>query len=287
MKYKDFIFDLYGTLIDIRTDEDLPELWMDLSSYYSQQGASYQPGELRIAYHRLVTAAEAGVVSPCQDTHEAHPEIKIELVFQQLFQEKGVKVDLAEAVRAGLYFRRLSTKHLRLYDGAKELLRGLRAQGGRIWLLSNAQHIFTTWELESLRLREYFDGIYLSSDYGVKKPDRHFFDVLLRERNIVPEHAVMIGNDGLCDIRGGREAGMSTFYIHSNLSPDEPVPGADYILEQMNFGRVLEILLGDSVSLPGAKEKNDMERLQQFILERTEKECAQCSNEELYRALLW
>ena len=27
MKYKNYIFDLYGTLVDIRTDEDRPEVW--------------------------------------------------------------------------------------------------------------------------------------------------------------------------------------------------------------------------------------------------------------------
>ena len=103
--------------------------------------------------------------------------------------------------------------------------------------------MFAGWELERLGLAEYFDGIYLSSDYGVKKPDRRFFQALLRERNIAPETAVMVGNDGLCDVRGGRDAGMDTIYIRSNLSPDEPTPEADYVLEQMEAGRdvILEI----------------------------------------------
>ena len=93
--------------------------------------------------------------------------------------------------------------------------------------------MFAGWELERLGLAEYFDGIYLSSDYGVKKPDRRFFQALLRERNIAPETAVMVGNDGLCDVRGGRDAGMDTIYIRSNLSPDEPTPEADYVLEML------------------------------------------------------
>jgi len=112
-----------------------------------------------------------------------------------------------------------------------------------VWLLSNAQSIFTTRELDRLGLTDCFDGIYLSSDYGVKKPDRRFFQALLRERNIAPETAVMVGNDGLCDVRGGRDAGMDTIYIRSNLSPDEPTPEADYVLEQMDLERVGRILL--------------------------------------------
>ena len=244
MKYDDYIFDLYGTLVDIHTDEDAPELWTEMAAYYSRRGAAYQAEELHSAYRRLVGEAEAemGGISLRKDAHEAHPEIQIETVFRKLFQNKGVDADLDEAVRAGRRFREVSTEYIRLYDGAKELLQGLRAEGGRVWLLSNAQSIFTVWELEQLGLAEFFDGIYLSSDYGVKKPDRRFFEILLQERGISPDRAVMTGNDGQCDIRGGREAGLATCYIRSNLSPEEPTPEADYILEEMNLARLAAYL---------------------------------------------
>ena len=244
MKYDDYIFDLYGTLVDIHTDEDAPELWAGMAAYYSQRGAAYQAEELHGAYRRLTEEAEAamGGASLRKDAHEAHPEIQIELVFQKLFQDKGADADMEEAVRAGRRFRELSTEYIRLYDGAKELLRSLRAGGGRVWLLSNAQSIFTMWELEHLGLSEFFDGIYLSSDYGVKKPDRRFFEILLQERKISPDRAVMIGNDGQCDIQGGRKAGLSTCYIRSNLSPDEPAPEADDVIEGTDLLRLLAYL---------------------------------------------
>ena len=223
--------------MDIHTDADMPELWAEMAAYNARWGAVYRAEELRGAYRRLTGEAEAEMSgTPLRkDAHEAHPEIRIEFVFRRLFQDNGVDADLEEAGRAGRRFRALSTEYIRLYDGAKELLRGLRAEGGRVWLLSNAQSIFTSWELERLGLTEYFDGIYLSSDYGVKKPDRRFFDVLLRERGIAPERAVMIGNDGLCDIRGGRAAGLAACYIRSNLSPKEPTPEADFVLEKIDL----------------------------------------------------
>ena len=31
--YKNFFFDLYGTLVDIRTDEQKPSLWRNLAEY--------------------------------------------------------------------------------------------------------------------------------------------------------------------------------------------------------------------------------------------------------------
>ena len=136
-----------------------------------------------------------------------------------------------------------SPRNIRLYPGARELLEALRAAGRRVWLLSNAQAIFTRDELAGLQIADLFDGVYLSSDYGVKKPDRRFFDVLLRERRIVPETAVMVGNDGLCDIAGARALGLATVYIRSNLSPAEPTPHADFVLETPDLPRVQKLLL--------------------------------------------
>ncbi|MBO5035127.1 MAG: HAD family hydrolase [Oscillospiraceae bacterium] len=244
MKYRNCIFDLYGTLVDIHTEEDTPWLWTAMAELYGEQGAVYRPDELRGAYFRAIKCAEAGLASPAGDPHEAHPEIQIELVFQQLFQAKGVPAGREQAIRTGQQFRKLSTEYIRLYDGVEDLLKALRDHGCGVFLLSNAQSIFTTLELEELGLKALFDGIYLSSDYGVKKPDRRFFDLLLKGENLDPCDSVMIGNDGTCDICGGRAAGLSTLYIHSNLSPKEATPQADHVLTRMDLTRVKEILLG-------------------------------------------
>ena len=109
--------------------------------------------------------------------------------------------------------------------------------------------------MERLGLDGLFDGVYLSSDYGCKKPDCRFFQVLLRERGIDPRQAVMIGNDGICDIQGARAVGLSTVYIRSNLSPAEPVPAADYVLEKMDLKRVGAILAGCPAENPGKREE--------------------------------
>ena len=243
MRYQNCIFDLYGTLVDIHTDETLPQLWEELAVWYRERGADYLPGELRDAYFRIVRQMECGTDPLRNDTHEAHPEIRLELVFQALYQEKGVDAGPELAVRTGERFRKCSLDYIRLYDGAVELLTALRANGQGVWLLSNAQRIFTAYELRMLGIETLFDGIYLSSDYGCKKPDRRFFEMLLKEHDILPESAIMIGNDGVCDIRGARAAGLSTLYIRSNISPREPLPEADYVLEEMDLRRVQTILI--------------------------------------------
>lgn len=242
MRYQDCIFDLYGTLVDIHTDERKPQLWAELAAWYRERGAAYDPEELRDAYFQTVRQMESGKASLRNDAHEAHPEIQIEYVFQSLYRQKGIDAGLELAVRTGERFRASSLDYIRLYGGAEELLKALRANGQRVWLLSNAQHIFTAYELKTLGIEPLFDGIYLSSDYGCKKPDRRFFEILLKEREIQPETAIMIGNDGVCDIQGARGVGLSTLYIHSNISPEEPLPEAGCVLEEMDLDRVRTIL---------------------------------------------
>ena len=244
LPYQNYIFDLYGTLADIHTDEDRPGLWAALARFYSYYGAAYTPEGLRAAYRAQVARRTAGMTSLSRDSHEACPEIELTGVFLDLFRDKGAAADEALAVHAGQFFRALSTEWLRLYPGTLELLALLRRRGGRLWLLSNAQAIFTTCELRALGLDGAFDGVYLSSDCGCKKPDPRFFRLLLEGRGLDPAASIMVGNDPVCDVAGGKGAGLSTLYIHSNLSPDGPLPAADFVLPAMDMDRVAAILTG-------------------------------------------
>ena len=244
LNVKDCVFDLYGTLVDIRTDEESPALWKAMAAYYAQRGAVYTPKALQKAYCDLVGEKEAGLAA--SDTHEAHPEIRIEDVFGALFERAGIAASREEAVAAGLYFRKQSTAYIRLYPGAKELLLALRQAGKGVYLLSNAQAIFTRWEMDELELTECFDAVFLSSDYGCKKPHPRFYGALLDAHHIAPETAVMIGNDGRCDTLGAKQVGMKTVYIRSNISPKEALPDADVALEAMDLQKVKRILLGCS-----------------------------------------
>ena len=145
------------------------------------------------------------------------------------------------------------------------MLEALKRQGKKIYLLSNAQRIFTAYELKllmhTLGIAKYFDDIFISSTCGVKKPDSRFFQLLIDKYNLDITKSVMIGNDGISDIAGAKSVGLDTFYIHSNISPKLPeetvilpdgtekkrkvMPDADFVLDGMDMERVRELLLGE------------------------------------------
>lgn len=241
--YDTCIFDLYGTLVDIRTDENKEELWEKLSLFYAFYGAFYTPEELARSYKRLTGEMTAGHEELRRDSHEAFPEIRIEEVFRALFEEKGIAPDESLVRHAGQFFRILSMEFIRLYDGTEEMLSAVKESGRKIYLLSNAQRIFTEYEMNALGITKYFDGIFISSDEGCKKPDLKFFRKLIDTCGIDPERAVMVGNDGICDIEVAKRAGLGTVYVHSDISPAEDAPDADYVLPQMDMEQIRKILL--------------------------------------------
>lgn len=245
--YRNYVFDLYGTLVDIHTDESGAELWEKLALFYGYYGAVYPPKELKKRYESLCRQKEAEMKSSMEsyDAHEACPEIQIEEVFEALFLEKGVQPEPSLCIHAGQFFRALSTEYLRLYEGVPEMLGQLKKSGGKLYLLSNAQRIFTEYELNYLDIRKYFDGVLISSEYGTKKPDARFYEILLKKYELEPGECIMIGNDVRCDIKGAMQVGMDTFYIHSNISPKEDKkPDSTFCLMKMDIPKVTALLLG-------------------------------------------
>ncbi len=235
LDYETVLFDLYGTLADIHTDEDMSRLWSGFSRYLNVNGADYGSAELKEAYFHLVrekeerlaeklSMDEKHVAARSADAHEAHPEIELGEVFRALYEDRGVTEVTDELIaQTAVYFRKLSTTHLRLYAGAAGLLRSLRDAGKRVILLSNAQSLFTVPELKVLGIYDLFDRIYISSDHGCKKPDPAFFILPVNEMDLEPASCLMIGNDPVCDVRGALNVGMDAYYIHSALSP-KPCP---------------------------------------------------------------
>lgn len=216
LNYDNYVFDLYGTLVDIHTEENNDLVWEKLSLFYGYYKAIYDPKELKASYLRLV----AGKEKEMKYSHEACPEIEITEVFADLFREKGVSPSMELSVHAGQFFRVLSTEYLKLYPGTEEMLAALKKAGKNIYLLSNAQRIFTEYEMHILDIFKYFNGVLISSDYETKKPDQRFFDIMFDKYPMEKKRTIFIGNDSTTDIAGATKAGLSTYYVNSNISPE-------------------------------------------------------------------
>ena len=240
MDYDNYVFDLYGTLVDINTDENKEELWKKLAMFYGYYGAIYDPSEMKREYESLVKGKEKELKSTLAGdpkyAHEASPEIEITDVFLELFIQKGVNASRELAMHAGQFFRVLATEFICLYPGTREMLAALKNAGKKVYLLSNAQRIFTEYEMRCIDIFKYFDAVLISSDYKTKKPDKRFFDALIDEHALDSHNTLFIGNDSKNDIEGAKQVDFATFYVKSDISPDgDFAPMADYSVN--NFTR--------------------------------------------------
>ena len=220
MAYTDLIFDLYGTLVDIHTEEDAT-VWEKTSLFFGYYGAHYTASQLKDAFDAQLQKRKA----VAGQSYESFPDIPFHEVMADLFRAKGI-LDNADTlgVNAAQLFRIASTEYIRLYPHVPESLAALRKAGYRLWLLSNAQEMFTKFELNHLGLTAAFDGIYISSRFGFRKPDGRFFRALLEEQKLDPQNCLMIGNDRDTDIAGAKAAGLDTFYMHTELTPPDQAP---------------------------------------------------------------
>ncbi|MDE6415024.1 MAG: HAD family hydrolase [Anaeroplasmataceae bacterium] len=198
---KAVLFDLYGTLIDIHTDEESTKFWKMIANK-TKKLYEYNSEDLRKKYLLL-----------CKQKQKDKEEIDILEVFEEL-----LFISKEQAERVAWEFRKASTKYIRLYKGVKKLLKELKNEGVSLYVLSNAQEAFTLPELKKLGIDEYFDGIAISSAFGVKKPNLEFFKEAIKSFNIEDE-IWMIGNDAECDIYPAKELGLKTLFIESNLTP--------------------------------------------------------------------
>ena len=229
--YRAYFFDLYGTLADIHTDEWKLSFWKKICGVFLSYGAAYEAVELRMSYFAEVTRQE-------KEKQETGHEIEIDVreVFVELLKKKGISVTEEELQKIARSFRELSRTRLRPYAHVRELIEKLHEQGKKVYLLSNAQSIFTLDELKILKLDDLFDDILISSDCGYKKPDPVIFEILMKSNGLVPDDCLMIGNDLYSDVLGAKRAGVDSYYIHDALSSKTDVTvQPDYIQEGMDM----------------------------------------------------
>lgn len=214
MKYKNYIFDLYGTLIDIHTDTKQIELWEFMSDYLEKKfDKKIEPKKLKQEYAKLYKAEEKGLAKAM---NTKYPEIKVEWVWEKLIGKEILDVEMSELCNT---FRTKSRDKLERYEGVAELLSAIKEAGGNVYLLSNAQRLFTERELELTDLPKYFDDIFISSDVGIKKPDGRFLQMLIDKHNLKKEECVFIGNEVLADVGVATAVGIDIVFLNTYNHP--------------------------------------------------------------------
>ena len=222
MRIKAILFDLYGTLIDIETDESMEKIYRGISSFLIYQGINVRWQNLRDLYYGIMQEQR-------QVSSEQHPEIDVEAIWDVLLARQGLasktKRRSLKIYLAQLY-RGLSLKHLRRFPYVKRVLNTLRPSY-RMAIVSDAQPCFAWAEIRTAKLEGYFDPVIISANYGFRKPDPRMIRLALDKIRLAPGEVIFVGNDMYRDIFCAHQLGIKTVFFASTSgvqSYEEIVP---------------------------------------------------------------
>lgn len=248
--YQNYIFDLYGTLIDIHTDETQKRLWKVMTLLYARNGAEYTEEELKEAYAGL---CREETEKAKEKSGSDYPEPDLGNVFRRLYEEapkkhpteRGITKDLVAYTADA--FRTLSMKRIRPFAHAREVLDRLREDGKKVYLLSNAQHLFTVPELELTGLADAFDAVYISSDAGIKKPEPRYMELLLEEQHLDPGGCLMIGNELNTDMEIAARCGIRGVFLNTYRVPLQDVKDWEAGMEQLGVHPDIQMVMSGDI----------------------------------------
>jgi len=262
-QYDTYLFDLYGTLVDIHTDEYSMRLWNRLAAMFRTYGLDYSGASLKENYFRiceeeniiLAKADEDGEAHSGEahsgeahsgEAGDRHPEIEIRRVYAGLILDKQgtdffrhkmsscpdmkallphLAKDKKVSIETLMYdpliyvlaneFRVISRSKLKIYPHTEKTLKALKERGAKLYLLSNAQEVFTMPEIMECGIDRLLDKMWISSDKAAKKPDERFIRDIIRTLDIDISSCVMVGNEVACDVGVAATVGMDSVLLNT------------------------------------------------------------------------
>jgi HAD superfamily hydrolase (TIGR01509 family) len=144
-----------------------------------------------------------------------------------VFAAHGLDAELAEA----LYALDADAANHPLYPDAEAVLRGVRAHGAAIGIVSDF-HVDLRPVLAAHGIAELVDTWVLSFEHGIQKPDARMFTLALDALGAPPEHALMVGDRASHD-GGAADVGIATLILPPPPAELEP-RGLDIVLRLLN-----------------------------------------------------
>lgn len=214
------LFDVYGTLVDIHTNEHRDDVFDSLSRFLEYRRVFIPGRELKELYFDHINQQIAR-------SRERHPEVDVTRAFGHVLRERGRTTDRYLSMLTTQLYRSLCRERIRLYDETFWTLTEFRKQY-RLGIVTDAQRVFCKPELRTLRLENFFDALVISSDYGFRKPDPRLFHIALAALDVPASEAAYIGNKYETDLVGAKEADLAMAGLIRQTEEEKRAYNNDY-----------------------------------------------------------
>jgi YjjG family noncanonical pyrimidine nucleotidase len=226
-KYEFLLFDFDGTLVDYEKTES-----RSLAESFRQAGIPYDEKRYLAEY----TAINAKMWKDFEMGGISAHELRLKR-FRMLFAACGIQGNPERL--AGLYVANLSESAF-LFDGVLPLLETLHSRY-KLGLITNGLKEAQRKRLALSGADRYMDGIAVSDEIGIQKPDPGIFAHAMKDAGHTDKSTTLIIGDSLTsDIQGGINFGIDTCWF--NPKGKAAVPGIVPTCEIRRLAELLEIL---------------------------------------------
>mgnify|MGYP004503950625 CR=1 FL=1 len=109
-----------------------------------------------------------------------------------------------------------------LFDDVRDTLKELKKKY-KIAVLTNGNASSQRRKLNTINIYDLLDYSLVSSEYGVRKPDKKIFEYTAKQLDLKTEECSYVGDNYKIDILGSRNAGMLPVFISRNNEIHEDV----------------------------------------------------------------
>jgi YjjG family noncanonical pyrimidine nucleotidase len=202
--HHNFLFDLDQTLLDFHASE-----YKALGIVLRANGLSFSDKIYQAfkAYNKsLWLELEKGTISRTE---------LFTMRFQDVFGRCEGDTAGLDPLKVNDDFIRTMSVNGVLMDGALEFVRKLRENisDARIYIASNGATINAKGRIASTGMDRYIDGLFISEEMGVTKPDAAFFDICLEKIGEPKSSCIMIGDSLSSDMLGAKNASLDSVWF--------------------------------------------------------------------------
>ena len=231
--HHNFLFDLDQTLLDFHASE-----YKALGIVLNENGLSFSDEIYRAfkAYNKsLWLELEKGTISRTELFTR-----RFRVVFSRC---EGDSSGLDPLKVNDAFIRTMSVNGV-LMDGALAFVRRLKDNipDARIYIASNGATVNAKGRLASTGLDRYTDGVFISEEMGVTKPDAAFFERILEQIGEPGSSCIMIGDSLTSDMLGAKNASLDSVWFMPSGNIGEAMAAYDINYCASSFEELYEIL---------------------------------------------
>ncbi len=141
------------------------------------------------------------------------------------------------------FIRAMATNGV-LMEGALAFMEKIRTgiPDARIYIASNGVTINAKGRITSTGLDRYIDGLFISEEMGVTKPDARFFNICLKQIGEPRTSCIMIGDSLSSDMLGAKNASLTSVWFMPSGNVKTAMTEYDINYCASSFDELYEIL---------------------------------------------